>query len=79
MKCPFEGEDTLSQILDDRQELIQEIAGKISEFKVTLTPEQRQAFNAIDDHMQTQITIAQQDTLRKLHCPTCRRKNKKCQ
>jgi len=78
MECPFEGEDTLSQILDDRQELIREIATKVKEFKATLTPEQRQAFNAADDLMQTQITLAQQDTLRKLHCPTCRRKNKKC-
>jgi hypothetical protein len=79
MKCPFEGEDTLPQILDDRQELIQEITTKTREFKEKLTPEQRQAFNAIDDLMQTQITLAQQDTVKKIHCPTCRRKKEKCQ
>jgi hypothetical protein len=79
MECPFEGEDTLPQILNERQELIQEIATKVREFKVTLAPEQRQAFNLIDDLMQTQITLAQQDTLTKIHCPTCRSKSKKCQ
>ena len=79
MKCPFEGVDTLPQILDDRQELIQEITKKVKEFKQNLTPEQRQNFNAIDDLIQTQITLAQQDTVRKIHCPTCRRKKDKCQ
>jgi len=78
MQCPFEGEDTLPQILDDRKELVEEIATKVQRFKETLTPEQKRAFNAIDDLMQTQITAAQQDTIRKIHCPTCRRK-KKCQ
>ena len=70
LACPFDGEETLSQIVDSN-EINQQLATAIVTFQKTLSPEQRQAFNVIDDLFTHLITLTQHETLKRIHCPNC--------
>lgn len=76
MICPFDSETALSEITEVNTE--PEISRLVSEFKGTLSTEQTSVFNAIDDLLIQQVTLVQHDTIRKLHCPTCKIRRTGC-
>lgn len=73
LECPYDQETFLSDIVDSLDAQLA-VSSDISVFKKQLTPEQRQAFNKIDDKMLMLITKTQENTLRKTLCQYCSRK-----
>ena len=71
MICPFQGETTLSGIVDSTQPT--QLKEKIKAFKATLSLEQRRSFNEIDDLFVSHVTGTQHATIKMIHCPTCRK------
>lgn len=77
MKCPFDSETTLSDIVDNT-DLAAKVAQQIDHFKSTLTETQRVEFNMIDDMMTSLVTLTQHNTVRELYCPLCKRDGIDC-
>ena len=76
MKCPFDDETTLADIVDKSSTT--EISAKIKVFKTTLTRQQWDSFNEIDDMMTGLVTRTQHNTLKQLYCPRCKQINRNC-